>query len=180
MQRTAQLITYLCFILIFFIPLTCLAESTGADAPAGDSIDRLAKAVENLNRILEKQSDATSEDKDLRKLDIAISYLNFRSRRIELMERDLNMAKNERIRYQDSIEAWKERLELVSREMEGKSQQELQELEQRRLELELRIKSFEQRTTNISEEIIIQENQISELMSDLDSVESYIQQHLNL
>ena len=90
------------------------------------------------------------------------------------------MVKNERNRYQDSIEAWNERLELISKEKEGKTQQEQLELEQRRLEIELRIKSFEQRITNISEEIIIQETRVSELMSDLDSVESYIQQHLDL
>ena len=139
MQRSAQLVTFMILITLLSIPWSCFAETgepTNPGVLAGDNVDRLAKAVENLSRILEKQADSSAEEKSLRKLDIAISYLNFRSRRIERMERDLNMARNERNRYQDGIDAWKDRLQLITREMEENLQGDQQEQQQRKLECE--------------------------------------------
>lgn len=182
MSRSIRLISLMSVVCLFVASIS-LAETTAPESPEPlpvDSVERLAKAVENLSRILEKQTDSSVENKNLRKLDIAISYLNFRSRRIELMERDLNMSKNELNRYQDGMNVWSERIEQINRDMAGKSLEEQKELEQRKAEMEMRFKGFEQRISNIEEDIIIQENQISELMGDLGSVEDYIQQHLDL
>ena len=182
MYRTAQMIT-LFLLLLFAVPQNIQAESTAianTDVVAGDSLDRLAQAVESLTQLLEKQATAKDEDKELRKLDIAISYLNFRSRRIELMERDLSRQRADRDRYEDTIANWQKRQELLLKNLEESSPEDQKELEQAKKEFEIQTKSLEQRLARAEEDIIIQENRIAELQDQLDTVESYVHQHLEL
>lgn len=183
MSRIVRLLCLLCVLFFLSAPGTCLAETVETDAPevlSGDSVERLAIAVENLTRLFANQVTQNNQNQELRKLDIAISYLNFRSRRIELMDRDLSMTKNERDRMEDLTEQWRERKELLRTEMDGKSSEEVKELEQTLQDLEVRLKAFTQRLARLEEDIIIQENQISDLQSELNSVENYVQQHLQL
>lgn len=179
MYRLTRPIIFVTLLALLSIPVTSLAEPSDEEASAG-SMERLAVAVETLVKHLEAHATEKNEDMELRKLDIAISYLNFRSRRIELMERDLTMIRNDRSRYEDTIRMWQERLDLLLTEMEEKTADEREELERSQAELEMRVKGFEQRLTKLDEEIIIQENKITDLQNDLDAVESYIQQHLQL
>lgn len=183
MYRTARLLCLLTLLTFISAPQNSLADTEDTTAPevlAGDSVERLAIAVENLTRLFASQATTKDQNQELRKLDIAISYLNFRSRRIELMDRDLSMTKNERARMEDIAQQWRERQKILRKEMEGKSAEEEKKLEQALQELEVRGKTFLQRLTRLEEDIIIQENRIAELQSELDAVESYVQQHLQL
>jgi len=47
------------------------------------------------------------QNASLRKLDIAFAYLNFRSRRIEMFEHDLQLARNIRNRLNDVLELFR-------------------------------------------------------------------------
>ena len=183
MPRIIRLLSLFYMLLFLSTQGPCLAETVETTTPevhSGDSVERLAIAVENLARLFANQATEEKENKELRKLDIAISYLNFRSRRIELMDRDLSMTKNERDRMEDVTEQWRDRKEILRTEMEGKSTEEVKELEKALQELEVRLRALDQRSIRLEEEIIIQENQISDLQNELNSVESYIQQHLQL
>ncbi|MDT8420204.1 MAG: hypothetical protein RQ754_07205 [Desulfuromonadales bacterium] len=169
--------------LLGLLSLLSFAQVALADTPeqtASDSTERLAIAVERLVQQLEQESATQNEDKQLRKLDIAISYLNFRSRRIEILDRDLTMTKSERERYEDVLQQFQERRELLKTALEEKSPEEKKELEQNLEELELREKNLELRRSRIEEDIIIMENKIVDLQNQLDAVESYVQRHLQL
>jgi len=180
MPGTIRLVYLLTLLLLLFFPGHILAETATPEVLTEDSVQRLAIAVEDLTRHLVTQAATNGQNQELRKLDIAISYLNFRSRRIELMDRDLSMTKNERDRMKDLADQWQERIEIVRKELEESSGEEKQELDQALIELTLRGKTFDQRLTRLDEDIIIQENRIDELQNELDTVESYVKQHLQL
>lgn len=176
MTRTAGILSLSLLLISLFAAGSSIAQTT----ESSDSLARLAAAVENLTRQLEQQDREKDQDRELRKLDIAISYLNFRSRRIETMERDLGIIKNERARIEDALKHWQSRRDMLTNDLEGATGDEKQNLQREIQEMIAREKSFEQRLGRYEEDIIIHENRISELQADLDSVESYVQQNLKM
>jgi chromosome segregation ATPase len=179
MHRIKQIICLSTLFTFLAIPNICLSE-TSDNVVTDDNIGRLAAAVEGLTQLLTSQATVKNEDKELRKLDIAISYLNFRSRRIEMMDRDLSMTRNERDRIEVVIQQWQERREILVNNLEDKPEGQRQKIEQTLQDLEVRSKTYGQRLTKLEEDIIIQENQVSDLQSELDSIESYVKQHLQM
>lgn len=181
MHRTVQSIC-LSILLLSFLATGSIAQTTetGLTAASNESIVRLAEAVEKLAELLKSRSAEDKVDSELRKLDIAISYLNFRSRRIETIERDLGMLRTDRSRIEDTLSNWQERRDMMTNTLEEKSGEEKEALQSQILEMEAREKLVAQRMARYDEEIIILENRIIELQNELDSVESYVQQHLNM
>jgi hypothetical protein len=185
MDRTARLVSLIFFLILFSAAQHSPAHAATAPAPevaevSAAGTERLAQALERLTQLLETQAAAQQEGKQLRKLDIVIAYLNFRSRRIELMERDLNQKRTERDRYEDTLANWQKRQELFLKNLEESTPDEKKELEQALKEFDFQTKSLEQRLARAEEAIIIQENRIAELQEQLDSAEAYVQQHLEL
>jgi hypothetical protein len=178
MYRLQPFFSLLSLLYLLSFAQVALADTT--DQTASDSTERLAIAVERLVQLLEQESAVEHEEKQLRKLDIAISYLNFRSRRIEIMDRDLSMTKSERERIEDVLQQWQERKEQLKTAMEEESGEKKKEMEQTLQELELREKAIELRRSRIEEDIIIMENKVVDLQNQLDAVESYVQRHLQL
>ncbi|PLX93952.1 MAG: hypothetical protein C0619_03720 [Desulfuromonas sp.] len=178
MYRLQPFFSLLSLLCLLTFAQVALADTT--DQTASDSTERLAIAVERLVQLLEQESAVEHEEKQLRKLDIAISYLNFRSRRIEIMDRDLSMTKSERERIEDVLQQWQERKEQLKTAMEEESGEKKKEMEQTLQELELREKAIELRRSRIEEDIIIMENKVVDLQNQLDAVESYVQRHLQL
>lgn len=182
MCRIAQVISLTILFLLLLAAGNGLAQTTepGISSASNDSITRLAEALEKLTLQLESRATAEDQSTELRKLDIAIAYLNFRSRRIETLERDLSMIRNERTRLEDAIQNWRERQDNLAKDLEESSGDEKQSLQRSLQDLTARIKSFDQRLARLEEEIIVRENRILELQDELDSVETYVQQHLKM
>lgn len=182
MCRIALLISLFSLLLLLLVAGNCLAQATESElrSASDDSIARLAEALETLTRQLESRAAADEQSTELRKLDIAIAYLNFRSRRIESLERELSMIRNERSRLEDASQNWRERQEYLATELEDKTGDEKLSLQRNLQDLTLRIKNFDQRLARLEEEIIVRENRILELQDELDSVETYVQQHLKM
>jgi hypothetical protein len=140
-----------------------------------DEIKALSAAVDNLTRQIAQQAGSAKEDITLRKLDIAIAYLNFRSRRIEMFERELQTTRAHRNRIEDILEQFKREENNLSQSFASNQQDELQRA---REELRFRQQAIKDRGNRMDEEIILLENRIMDMQSQIDSVESFVQKNL--
>jgi predicted nucleic acid-binding Zn-ribbon protein len=140
-----------------------------------DEIKALSIAVDNLTRQIIRQAGETKEDSTLRKLDIAIAYLNFRSRRIEMFERELQTTRAHRNRIEDVLEQFKREENNLSQSFTSNQQDELQRA---REELRFRQQAINDRRDRMDEEIIMLENRIMDMQSQIDSIESFVQKNL--
>ena len=170
----------LCLIvLLSLLPRPALAVDESADAEIiALEIRNLSTSVDRLTRLLYDQSQQKQQDAVLRKLDIAVAYLNFRSRRIETLERDKQRANSTRTRFEDVIRQWEQRLEALEEQAAndpGNTQSDLS-----RDEVVDQIKMLKQRLARVDNEILDYDNRIIELQGQLDSVEGFVERHLEL
>lgn len=166
--------------------LGCLLPATPATALENDAaelialeIRNLSTSVDRLTQLLYDQGQQDQQETVLRKLDIAVAYLNFRSRRIEMLERD-----------KQNNEALKHRLEDILQQMDTRLAQLEEEAQDdpaikdandsARQETLEQIKIMKQRLTRVEETLIDYENQIVELRNQLDDVEGFVERHLEL
>ena len=168
------------FISLMMVSSGLSRESKAAEIDHGhviiaDEIKALSAAVDKLTLQLSQQKAPSNEETTLRKLDIAIAYLNFRSRRIEMFEQDLQSSRAQRNRIEDVLEQFQREEDNLSRSFEPNQQEELQRT---REELRFRQQSIKDRRNRLDEEIILLENRIMDMQSQLDSVESFVQKNL--
>jgi len=169
------------------VVLMLLPSIVGA-APTGDpaAVDNdavatelraLAGSIDRLTQVLESKSVSDEQDTLLQKLNLAVAYLNFRSRRIEMLEQDVQSAKNARAQIESTLNVWLKQ----QQEMEVDDQPLVDEAaRQRNEEFEMRINLLKERVTRIDNEIIVLENKIYELQDQIDSVEQFVQKNLDL
>lgn len=164
--------------IIFGLCFTSQAMATEQDMSAvlvAEELKTLSNAVDNLSRQIAKQSGNAEEETTLRKLDIAIAYLNFRSRRIEMFERDLQSSRASRNRIEDVLEQFQREENSLSQSFDSNQQDAMQKA---REELRFRQQAIKDRGGRLDEEIILLENRIMDMRSQLDSVESFVQKNL--
>jgi hypothetical protein len=140
-----------------------------------DEIKALSTAVDRLTQQIAQQSGSAKEDTTLRKLDIAISYLNFRSRRIEMFERELQTTRAQRNRIEDVLEQFQREENNLSQSFASNQQDELQRA---REELRFRQEAIKDRGDRLDEQIILLENRMMDMQSQIDSVENFVQKNL--
>jgi hypothetical protein len=160
--------------IVLFLALSCLPRAGVAATEQGlDEIRALTSAVERLADQMKAQN---SDDLELRKLEIAIAYLNFRSRRIEMFERDLQGARTKRKLMDDILDKLqREEDSLPSGFAPGQKEVREKALKS----LDLRRKAVFDRIERIDEEIIMLENRVGEMQSQLDDIEDFVRKHLN-
>jgi predicted nucleic acid-binding Zn-ribbon protein len=164
--------------IIFGLCFTSQVMATEQDMSAAlvaEELKTLSNAVDNLSRQIAKQSGNAEEETTLRKLDIAIAYLNFRSRRIEMFERDLQSSRASRNRIEDVLEQFQREENSLSQSFDSNQQDAMQKA---REELRFRQQAIKDRGSRLDEEIILLENRIMDMRSQLDSVESFVQKNL--
>ena len=164
--------------IIIGLCFTSQAMATEQDMSAAlvaDELKTLSNAVDNLSRQIAKQSGNSEEETTLRKLDIAIAYLNFRSRRIEMFERDLQSSRASRNRIEDVLEQFQREENSLSQSFDSNQQDAMQKA---REELRFRQQAIKDRGSRLDEEIILLENRIMDMRSQIDSVESFVQKNL--
>ena len=141
-----------------------------------DEIKALSAAVDNLTRQITQQANGAQEETTLRKLEIAIAYLNFRSRRIEMFEQELQTTRAHRNRIEDVLEQFQREENNLSEAFASNQQDELQRA---REELRFRQQAIKDRGNRLDEEIILLENRIMDMQNQIDSVESFVQKNLD-
>ncbi len=177
-MKIAMIVKPLVFILIvgaLSIGHASASEMEDTGVLLAMELKTLSQSVDRLTKLLEDKSDQTNTDDELRKLEIAIAYLNFRSRRIEMFERDLQTTKAQRNRLEDILEQFEREEDNISQAFDSSQQEALQRA---RNELSSRKQSFKDRISRMDEEIILLENRIMDMRSQIDSVESFVEKNL--
>lgn len=175
-KRLLLPLTLLCIAL----PLTAQASDESATAEIiALEIRNLSTSVDRLTELFYSQAQQNNQDAVLRKLDIAVAYLNFRSRRIEQLERDKQRASATQARFEDIIRQWEQRVEQIE-EQDASSQNGQSKKELSKQEAQEQLKMLKQRQARVDTELLEYDNKIMELQSQLDSVEAYVERHLEL
>ncbi len=159
------------------------APCLGAAGPAADR--NLAAEIEKLTIAVERLADQQEAERQLaeqhvlsRKLDTAIAYLNFRSRRIEMLEQDLQEMRVSRNQMDTILMQMDEKGRLLEADARSGTIGSSPEAVKARREHELRIKLFQERMEQMDQEMVLLENKIQGLQGEISSVESFVQRHL--
>lgn len=157
--------------------LASAADLRGDDRLANE-IRMLAAAIDRLAALYEEGKRQAEQDALSHKLDTAIAYLNFRSRRIELLEQDLQELKISRDRLDTFLIQIVEKENLLEAQARNSTIGSTAEIEKARKEHDLRVKMVQERLDRVDRETIILENKIQELQDEISSVESFVQRNL--
>ncbi len=174
-------LTLLLLTLVILTPsLSFATEDLSGSELIALEIRNLSTSVDQLTQQLQEQAQKKErEDVVLRKLDIAVAYLNFRSRRIEMLERDLQNTRSTQNRMEDLVRQWNQRLENIDDQI-SKATGNTAEAQNAKSGAEHQLKMMQQRQSRIDNEIIEFENRILSLQTQIDSVESFVEKHLEL
>ncbi len=167
----------------FLLLLCCLLPTTAWSSDEAElialEIRNLSASVDRLTQLLYEQAEKKQNDEVLRKLDIAVSYLNFRSRRIEMLERDQQNNQANKTRLEDFIQQVEARLKQLD-EAENTDPAEIEQNKRARAETADQLTMLKQRLARVDETLFEYDNQIAELRNQLDNVEGFVERHLEL
>ena len=160
-------------------PLFCLAVERLPEKK-DDLVFKIFQMTESLNEMIELLKSQQSKTADLQKLQIAVSYLSFRSRSIEMKEYDLNQKKQIRDRIEETItkikadpEEWEKFEKRFQSEKTGQSSDDPRPAERR-------IKLLQERIETLDSDIIVAEIEIQGLKDELSKYETYVRKQLVL
>lgn len=171
------------FVFLFVFLCFGLSDVEAQDGPGNGKsslapeITALAASIDRLARALEADDGKSEQDMLFRKLNLAIAYLNFRSRRIEMLEQDLQEARTSKDQIESTLNVWLQQREDLDNE---DSSLPTEETRQRREELKVRIDLVKSRVSQIDSDIVNLENKIYQLQDQIDSVEEFVQNNLAL
>lgn len=168
-------------VLIFSLPPVAATanEATEQAEIIALEIRNLSTSVDSLAQLLFEQGQLKQQDAVLRKLDIAVAYLNFRSRRIEMLERDKQNSQAMKNRLEDIIQQVETRAEQLedNHQDDADAREANETARQETLE---QLKMMKQRLARIDDSLFDFDNQIIELRNQLDDVEGFVERHLEL
>jgi hypothetical protein len=165
--------------MFLFLPLAAFAGN-GASPERKDlsgQISRMTQSVDELVRLLKEEKSQNNRDVELKKLEIAVTYLSFRSRRIEAREDVLREKKRIRDRLAELVAKIREQPEQWEDYYKRPKTVSLSTEEQ---PSEYRIKLMEERIDILDHDIINLETEIAQLSGELVELESFVQEKLDL
>lgn len=155
------------------------AAATEQKPVAPASIEALTAAINRLATTLEAEQRSAGNKESMEKLNLAIAYLSFRSRRIEVVERDITAMKNTRNNIEEAQRTWNERIlaleERQKQNMGGQSGDLSKMIEDSKTQMAV----FKERQARLGEEIIQLENRNYELQREISSIEKFVERHLD-
>ena len=165
----------LLFLLLPSSPATAAEQNVAPPA----SVEALTAAVNRLATALEAEQKSARNKESLEKLNLAISYLSFRSRRIETVEREITAIKNTRNNIEEAQKSWNERiLSLEERQKQnvgGGSDDLKKMIEDSRTQLA----ALKERQSRLGGEIIQLENRNYDLQREINTIEKFVERHLD-
>jgi chromosome segregation ATPase len=169
-------------LLVLLIAFLCLnGQGLASEEDSGQAVaaelQSLSASINRLAAALEAQTGSGEQDMLYEKLNLAIAYLNFRSRRIESLERDVQETRSAKSQIESTLNVWLERQQDMAQTDSGL----LSEDERlRNEEIQMRIDLVKERISRLDDEIVSLESRIYELQSQIDSVEEFVQRNLAL
>jgi len=165
--------------LLLFTLITFPGETRAAtDEKLRQSIDRLTTAIEQLAKSQQTGTQSTQHDDLMRRLSLAVAYLDYRSRRIEALEMERSEIHTSLERFEDFIRSIERREEAIDENLRNNPQASRAETEQSRKELEDQKKMMTERIARGDSKLIQLDNEITALKSQLVPIERFIQENL--
>ena len=171
---------FLTVVVLFLLLLPSSPAAATEQKPlAPASLEALTAAIHRLATAMEAEQRSAGNKESLEKLNLAIAYLSFRSRRIEVVERDITALKNTRNNFEDAQRTWTERilaLEERQKENMGGPNGDLSKMIE---DSKTQMAAFKERQARLGEEIIQLENRNYELQREISSIEKFVERHLD-
>lgn len=145
------------------------------DALIARELSTLSATIADLAKQMQKQAEIAHKETALQQLDIAIAYLSLRSRRIEMFEKELHSSRSNRNRLDSALEQIQSEEDGLSKTFDTSQRENRQRASE---ELNFRRRIIKDRISRLDEEIILLENRIMDMQSQIDSVESFVQKNL--
>lgn len=169
-------------LMVLCLPLAAFGGN-GAPPESKDlsaQISRMTQSVDELVRLLKEENSQSDQDLELKKLEIAVTYLSFRSRRIEAKEEELQSKRRVRDQLDALIDKIKEQPDQWEKFYEPSPNPQTVNSSFEERPSEYRIKLLEERIDLLDHEIIKLETQIAQLSGELAEIESFVQDKLDL
>jgi chromosome segregation ATPase len=175
----SQLLTACLLFSLIILPLSpAIAAEQKAMPPV--AVDALTVAVNRLAAALEAEQKSSTDKTTMEKLNLAISYLSFRSRRIETMERDITALKNTRATAEEAGRTWNDRILALEERQKQSQGGESDGLSRMIEDAKTQLAAFKERQSRLGEDIVQMENRNYELQRDISVIEKYVEKHLAL
>jgi hypothetical protein len=162
-------------LLLPFSPAAAAEQKAVAPLP----VEALTAAVNRLAAALEAGQKSAGNKESLEKLNLAIAYLSFRSRRIETLERDITALKNTRNNIEEAQKTWNERilgLEERQKQNQGGGSEDLNRMIE---DAKAQLIVFMERQSRLGDEIIQLEKRNYELQREFSVIEKFVEGHLD-
>ena len=175
-------ILLLCVILMSVTQPICLAKEYTPDETYDLALEvfQMTQSFDEFIHLLKARQSSDEQDAELQKLQIAVTYLSFRSRNIELKRSELLRKTRNRDSLEDAIAKIKEdpdQWEMFEKRAMSNSPTPLP----KDFNIsEYRLKILQGRYDEVVSQIITLENDIQGMVDELAVYEAYVQKNLNL
>lgn len=171
-------LTVCALFLLLLIPFSH-AGAAEQKAAAAVPVEALTAAVNRLAAALEAEQKSAGKKESLEKLNLAIAYLSFRSRRIEALERDITAMKNTRTNAEEAQKNWNDRILALEERQKQSSGGVSEELSRMIEDAKTQLSVFKERQSRIGDEIVQLENRNYELQREISVIEKFVERHLD-
>ncbi len=137
----------------------------------------LSNLFQTWHRIAVQKSAGKKES--LEKLNLAIAYLSFRSRRIEALERDITAMKNSRTNLEEAQKTWNDRISALEERQKQSPGGVSEELSRMIEDAKTQLSVFKERQSRMGDEIVQLENRNYELQREISVIEKFVERNLN-
>lgn len=155
-----------------------LSPVLAADLKAATSPEDLTAAINRLAAAIEADQKNSADKKSLEKLNLAIAYLSFRSRRIEALERDITTLKSTRTNLDEAQKAWNERIIALEEKQKQTSGGMNEDLNRMIEDAKIQLIVFKERQSRMDNDIVQLENRNYELQREISVIEKFVERHL--
>jgi hypothetical protein len=139
---------------------------------------QMTQSMDELIQLLKEDKTQSNKAAELQKLEIAVTYLSFRSRRIESKEQDLRDKKLARDRMQELATKIKDNPEQWERFNRNAQRQSQIQPTSQESPVDYRLRQLEERIETLDSEIITLEMEVTDLNRELSDFEAYVQKKL--
>jgi chromosome segregation ATPase len=153
-------------------------KTWAAESDLATEISRLTDAVNRLAELQKERVATSDQNEKIQRLSLAIAYLDYRSKRIEALEREMSSNRNTQERLEDFSRQISRRESALEEDLRNNPQMSQQEALQMRKELEDQKKLITDRIARIDGKLIQLDNEIINLKSQLAPTERYVQSNL--
>lgn len=164
---------------LLILPLCVSAQSVKQQSDMALEVFQMTQSMDELIGLLKEERTQNDRGAELQKLEIAVTYLNFRSRRIEAKEQELNEKRQSRDRMQELVAKIEDDPEQWERfDKNADSGPIPSSFEER--PSEYRLKMLKERIDKQDTEVVKLEAEIMDLSRELADFETFVQKNLEL